>query len=252
MGTSKESKESKKFPNKSVAGELLFDPTSVAYIPPDSDVLIVGIGKRGELPMCPALYVLPEYVTKGSITINDLPPSDLRGGLHNAEQVGRTMLRLYEAFQAKIPQFSFELHNFFDMWSSTERYDVIFDHLTIYHWIIEQSNRYPHTDHLDAIVNLVNHLLVDNGKLYMFYNQESVYFDKQRLVDITDFECRFHDSGMEVTKIDSIVDVYPISPDLENQLRIHYDKNHEQYNFSYNMYWPIYMASGLLIVQNVV
>src|SRR3989344_2908814 len=229
-------------------GELLFhQPDHPAFIAPEARVIEVGLGawqinQDLLLPMSPGPLMFPPYVANlGAYDIIDLPgKGDSRGGFRDVVGVVNQIGTLFEVAQMPIYTPIIMLADFLQL-ETHSTYDVAFDHLTSFDWLLSQEN--PLHD-----VPIAQHIgrqyrqLVPQGKV-LIYTRDLGDYNLRQLRKLTH---GFLQAGFSLQSRDRIFDLYKLPTlitDLIKHLAVAKIRAFNQDGY----YFPAYRASRLLV-----
>lgn len=227
--------------------DIFFDRKSAGFIPPDSDVLVVGPGiqilRNIAFPMDRAPIVLAPYLKQegGSITIFDAPNNSSYSahGEHNLELVKR-----YFDYLNKVVATCDIQYVYGDLMQGNlgilqaEQFDVVHDHLTTDRWILMfDKSEEVISKKVDWLVNIYKNLLRTGGKAFVHYCQERGHNHRNTYV------ANFENAGFAVTDIFPLNDKYSLPDQLKNEFL-----KSKLLSFRKELY-PYYKSDGVLIAQ---
>lgn len=209
----------------STTTQLFSNKESPAYISPDSSVLLIGPGAwvfpELTLPMDCGLIALGEYLDrkKGQLDVLGLPLIRTpEGGCNDIDGLRTTMTQLFRQANSHPPTLHFIKDDVLEYNPPGNKYDVLWDHLTLLDWIIPyqlQKNRSLMTVFQAFGYGITNYLekLKLGGKIFIFYkntNQANMFASKLRTETINQmgpFKCT-------VRRVELVRDLYDISEPL--------------------------------------
>lgn len=237
--------------------DIFFDKNSSGFIPPDSDVLVVGPGIESlnniNIPMDRAPIALAPYLKKGggSITVFDAPNDSnyYVCGVHNLKLIQQYFENLATVLPICDMKYVYGTLTEGDLGNlQPEQFDFVHDHLTTDRWILMFTRSEEDiSKKVEHVVNVYKNLLRKGGSVFMHYCQETVYNHRNIFMTI------FENAGFLVTDISAVDDKYFIPDELKTEFskEIYANRRNRRRKIlsKSKKINPYYKSTGILIAQ---
>lgn len=226
------------------------------HIRPDDRVLEVGPGaiygpNRRVLPMdMGGVFGVGHQLVSGIGALTILGPSKVdnithEGGLNDMSGLTATLEEIQENVPGMLSQITSVESLIQDYQPEGKKFDVIWDHLTFFNWLISPTTNYGAD--LRRIVTTVDHyldLIADNGKIILFYKRTPYLAET---VEVFQSAAETYNYSINIEQAEVLNEKYVEPKKLIPHIRTHYPWWNDR--IQNDVLHPAYHAGRVIIIQ---